>query len=216
VSTGIYQWLGRGFPYGTLTVNLLGSFLLGFLSEALVLNRLVMTLEYRTAILVGFIGAFTTFSTFALETVYLLEQGNFQKAALNILVSVGACVFVVWLGLLFGRYLFAHAYAIVPWQGGGIIPIAMLFTNAMVAFLIGIFIAVLPQKTTLALEDHAAIIIVSVGAYLTMSGLYLVLYLIEHGYGLVQHAKTILTVFAGNVVLCLLAIWLAITAVQTL
>lgn len=179
------------------------------------LNRVVMTLEYRTAILVGFIGAFTTFSTFALETVYLLEQGNVQKAALNILVSVGACIFVVWLGLLFGRYLFTNAYAVVPWQGG-IIPIAMLVTNAMVAFLIGVFIAVLPQKTNLALEYHAAIIVVSVGAYLTMSGLYLVLYLIEHGYGLVQHTKTILTVFAGNVVLCLLAIGLAITAVQTL
>lgn len=215
VSTGVYQWLGRGFPYGTLTVNLLGSFLLGFLTEALVLSRVAIALEYRTAILVGFIGAFTTFSTFALETVYLLEQGNVQKAALNVLLSVGACIFVVWLGLLVGRYLFAHPYAVVPWQGT-IVPVAMLLANALVALLIGLLIAILPQKITLPMAYSAAIIVVSVGGYLTLSGLYVVLYLMEHGYGLIQHAKVMLAVFAGNALLCLLVIWLTIGTVQNL
>ncbi|MGZ8223524.1 MAG: fluoride efflux transporter FluC [Methylobacter sp.] len=64
VSSGIHQWLGRGFPYGTLVVNIVGSFLIGLLTEALILQRIAMTLEYRAAILTGFIGAFTTFSTF--------------------------------------------------------------------------------------------------------------------------------------------------------
>lgn len=209
VSTGIYQWLGRGFPYGTLAVNLIGSFLLGLLTEALVLQRVAIALEYRTAILVGFIGAFTTFSTFALETVYLLEQGNFSKAALNVLVSVVACVFVVWIGLCSGRYLFSHANAVVHWQGG-MIPYAMLAVNALVAFLIGLIAAILSQKVTLPIEYHAAIIIITVGAYLTLSGLYLVMYLIEHGYTIVQHAKAMLTVFAGNTLMCLCAMWLAV------
>ncbi|MEY3280632.1 MAG: hypothetical protein RL674_617, partial [Pseudomonadota bacterium] len=92
VSTGLYQWIGRGFPYGTLLVNVIGSFLIGLLSETLVLQRVTIALDYRAAILVGFIGAFTTFSTFSLETFYLIEQGQFSKAVLNILISVSSCL----------------------------------------------------------------------------------------------------------------------------
>ncbi|MGZ8145045.1 MAG: fluoride efflux transporter FluC, partial [Methylosarcina sp.] len=47
VSTGFYQWLGRGFPFGTLAVNIIGSFLIGLLAEALILQRITFTLEYR-------------------------------------------------------------------------------------------------------------------------------------------------------------------------
>jgi CrcB protein len=215
VSTGIYQWLGRGFPYGTLTVNLIGSFLLGLLTEALVLQRVAIALEYRSAILVGFIGAFTTFSTFALETVYLLEQGNISKAVLNVFGSVIACVFVVWIGLCSGRFLFSHAHAVVHWQGG-MLPYAMLAVNALVAFLIGLVAAILSQKVPLPVEYHVAIIIITVGAYLTLSGLYLVLYLIEHDYTIAQHAKAMLMVFTGNTVMCLLAMGLALWAVKQL
>jgi fluoride exporter len=215
VSTGIYQWLGRGFPYGTLTVNLIGSFLLGLLTEALVLQRVAIALEYRTAILVGFIGAFTTFSTFAFETLYLLEQGSVSKAALNVCVSVIACVFVVWIGVISGRYLFAHEYAVVHWQGG-MMPYAMLVVNVLIAFLIGLVTALLSQKVTLPIEQHAVIIIITVGGYLTLSGLYLVLYLIEHGYTSAQHPKAMLTVFAVNTLMCLSVMWLALWAVKQL
>ena len=106
VSTGIYQWLGRGFPYGTLVVNIIGSFLLGLLTEALVVQRISFAHDYRFAILIGFIGAFTTFSTFSLETFYLIEQGSFTKAIGNILISITACILAVWLGLLCSRGLF--------------------------------------------------------------------------------------------------------------
>jgi fluoride exporter len=211
VSTGVYQWLGRGFPYGTLTVNLFGSFLLGLLTEALVLQRVAIALEYRTAILVGFIGAFTTFSTFALDTVYLLEQGNISKALVNIFGSVIACVFVVWIGLLLGRYLFSHTYAVVHWQGG-MMPYAMLVVNTLIAFLIGLIAATLSQKVALPVEYHAAIMIITMGAYLTLSGLYVVLYLIEHGYSLVQHAKVMLAVLAANTLICMGALWLGVLA----
>ena len=75
VANAIYDLLGRGFPHGTLLVNVSGSFLMGLLTE-LMLQRFALTAEYRAAILVGFLGAYTTFSTFAIETLYLFEQGD--------------------------------------------------------------------------------------------------------------------------------------------
>src|ERR1035437_7398762 len=137
VSSGLYQWLGRGFPYGTLVVNVVGSFLIGLLTEALFMQRVTISLEYRAAILVGFIGAFTTFSTFALETLYLLEQGSLTKAVLNIAVSVLGCLFAVWIGLLCGRSLFLSSGGMIQWSGG-MIPYALMIVNAIGAFLIGI------------------------------------------------------------------------------
>jgi CrcB protein len=129
VSSGLYQWLGWGFPYGTLVVNVVGSFLIGLLTEALILQRVAISLEYRAAILVGFIGAFTTFSTFSLETIYLIEQGSLSKAALNIGGSVLGCLFAVWIGLLCGRYLFLYSGGMVHWSGG-VIPYALMIVNA--------------------------------------------------------------------------------------
>ncbi|WP_337954738.1 CrcB family protein [Sedimenticola selenatireducens] len=65
VSNGIYGVFGRGFPYGTLTVNVLGSLVMGFL-YILFLERMSVSPEIRGALLVGFLGAFTTFSTFSI------------------------------------------------------------------------------------------------------------------------------------------------------
>ncbi|MBT3812732.1 MAG: fluoride efflux transporter CrcB [Gammaproteobacteria bacterium] len=206
VSSGVYQWLGRGFPYGTLTVNVLGSFLIGLLTEVLVLQRIAITMEYRSAILVGLFGSFTTFSTFSLETLFLIEQGNLLKAALNILISVCACVFAVWIGLLAGRGLFSYSGGVIRWMGW-IFPYALVVVNALVAFLIGLVAALLIYKSSLSEEYRAALLIVIVGMFATLSSLYVVLYLIEEGHQFEKELNMMLSVFLGNALLCGAAIW---------
>ncbi|MBV1912309.1 MAG: fluoride efflux transporter CrcB [Cycloclasticus sp.] len=104
VSTGIYSWLGKGFPYGTLAVNVVGSLLMGLLYE-LFLQRLSVSPEVRALLLVGFLGAFTTFSTFSIETINLIEQGDVLKAITNVLASVILCVLAAWVGLQIARQL---------------------------------------------------------------------------------------------------------------
>ncbi len=104
VSNGIYGVFGREFPYGTLMVNVLGSLMMGFL-YILFLERMSVSPEVRGAVLVGFLGAFTTFSTFSIETINLIEQADFLKAGLNMVLSVGACVLACWAGVILGRQL---------------------------------------------------------------------------------------------------------------
>lgn len=114
VAIGIHAWLGQAFPHGTLLVNVSGSFLIGFLNELMV-HRISLDAEYRAAILVGFLGAYTTFSTFSLETLYLFEEGSLAKAALNILLSLVLCLAAVWIGLVLRRQIFAAD--LYPWLG---------------------------------------------------------------------------------------------------
>ena len=104
VSTGVYGWLGRGFPWGTLAVNLLGSLAIGVL-YVLFMERMNVTPELRAGLLIGLLGAFTTFSTFSLETLNLIQGAELVKAGLNILLSVSACVLATWLGVLMARSL---------------------------------------------------------------------------------------------------------------
>ncbi len=206
VSSGVYQWLGRGFPYGTLAVNIIGSFLIGLLTEALVLQRVAISMEFRAAILVGVFGAFTTFSTFSLETLYLIEQGSFTKAALNIMISIFACIFAVWLGLLIGRTLFLYSGGIVRWMGG-VFPYALVCVNIIGAFLIGLVTAVLMQKVAISMEYKATILVLLVGVFITLSGLYLILYLIENGFSVKTNMNLMLSLFVINFLLCILSIW---------
>lgn len=104
VSTGVYQLFGRSFPWGTLAVNVLGSFLMGLLF-VLMLERSLIAPEWRAAILVGLLGAFTTFSTFSIETLSLIEQADYLKAMLNMILSVSVCVLACWAGLALGRQI---------------------------------------------------------------------------------------------------------------
>ncbi|MBN9078440.1 MAG: camphor resistance protein CrcB [Rhizobiales bacterium 65-79] len=91
---------GKDFPYATMSINLLGSFAMGFLFIE-TLERLTISPELRTGILTGILGGFTTFSTFEMETLLLVEQGSFGKAALYVLLSVG----LGFLGAFGGAYL---------------------------------------------------------------------------------------------------------------
>ena len=104
VSTGVYRLLGRDFPWGTLAVNVIGSFSMGLLF-VLLLERSLIGPEARAAILVGFLGSFTTFSTFSLETLTLVEQGETLRALLNVAASVLLCVVACWAGIIAARAL---------------------------------------------------------------------------------------------------------------
>ncbi|WP_340122598.1 fluoride efflux transporter CrcB [Methylobacter svalbardensis] len=209
VSSGVAQWLGRGFPYGTLVVNVIGSFMIGLLAETLILQRVTITFEYRAAILVGFLGSLTTFSTFSLDTFYLIEQGNLTKAAVNIFASITTCVFAVWIGLLCGRGLFYYSGGIIQWSGG-VIPYALMTINAIGAFLISIIATILLQKVALSEEYRVVLTVIMVGVFLTLSGLYLLLYLVEHGYSFDTHLNLMLGTFVGNGLICILVIWMGL------
>jgi CrcB protein len=104
VSTGVYRLFGRDFPWGTLAVNTLGSFLMGLLF-VLFIERLAAGPEVRATVMVGFLGAFTTFSTFSIETIALIEEGYLGRAFLNMWVSVLVCLLACWAGVLLGRSL---------------------------------------------------------------------------------------------------------------
>jgi CrcB protein len=104
MSSNIYRIFGRDFPYGTLAVNVLGSFAMGIIF-ILIVERGALSAEWRGVIIIGFLGAFTTFSTFSIETLSLLESGELSRAALNIFLSVALCLVATWLGLLIGRQL---------------------------------------------------------------------------------------------------------------
>ena len=104
ISTWINNKIDANFPFGTLSVNVIGSFLMGFLMVWLVekigLNPLV-----RLALFVGFLGAFTTFSTFSMETLNLFNEGLALRALLNMLINVTFTVLAVWIGVLAAKQL---------------------------------------------------------------------------------------------------------------
>ena len=211
ISTGIYQWLGRGFPYGTLSVNLLGSFLIGLMTEALLLQRVSLSVEYRSAILIGLFGSLTTFSTFSLDTLYLIEQGQLVKAALNVLISVCVCIFAVWVGLSLGKALFSVSDGMFRWMEW-VIPYALLLVNLLGAFLIGLVGTVLLNKVSLSMEYNGALIVILIGIFLTLSSLYLVLNFIEQGHSFESHLKSISVTLFSNLIICSVALWMGFLA----
>jgi len=98
ISETMLKLLGRGFPFGTLAVNILGSLLMGVL-YGLIDKQIITVSPAKTLIGIGFLGALTTFSTFSMDSLLLLQQGHFIKMALNIILNVMVCIFMAWLGL---------------------------------------------------------------------------------------------------------------------
>ncbi|MEZ5534348.1 MAG: fluoride efflux transporter CrcB [Thiolinea sp.] len=103
-ANGVHQLFGRSLPYGTLAVNVIGSFLIGILYVYFIQREMLDTPLAR-GLLVGVLGAFTTFSTFSLDTFYLIEQGAWLKGVINIVLNVGLCLLAVWLGVLSAKLI---------------------------------------------------------------------------------------------------------------
>jgi len=101
-SKGAALLLGNKIPYGTLFVNVLGSFLLG-LVFTLSVEKLAISENLRFLIAVGFLGAFTTFSTFSVETLYLLEDGAYASAFIYILGNVILSLSAAFAGIYLAR-----------------------------------------------------------------------------------------------------------------
>lgn len=104
LSGWVHRFLEKPFPWGTLVVNVVGSWLMGVLFHLLT-ERFILSPELRSAVLVGFLGSLTTFSTFSMETWHFIETGTWNMALLNIVGSVILSLSAVWLGLWCARIL---------------------------------------------------------------------------------------------------------------
>lgn len=98
ISQLLLNWLGKGFPFATLAVNISGSLIMGTL-YGLIEQGVIEVSIYRTLIGIGFLGAFTTFSTFSLDTLLLMQQGELFKAMINVLLNVSLCIFAAGIGI---------------------------------------------------------------------------------------------------------------------
>jgi CrcB protein len=105
---GCAEWIGTHvnstFPWGTLFVNVLGSLLIGIFAAMIgPEGRFPVSDELKYGVMIGFCGGYTTFSALSLQTLQLLQQGEFLKAAANILLSVTLCLAAVGLGYMLGK-----------------------------------------------------------------------------------------------------------------
>ena len=103
LNNAIYKMLAFPlYPYGTLTINILGCFFIGLIAS-LTESRFSFTPELRIFVQIGILGGFTTFSTFGYETFSLIRDGQFLLGAANILLQVFVGLFAVWLGYYLGQ-----------------------------------------------------------------------------------------------------------------
>jgi len=105
ISAYVNKWLGSSFAYGTLTVNILGSFIIGFL---FLYFEQVISPNLKAMLMTGMLGALTTFSTFSLETILMAQEGLYSKALLNILLNASLSLSATVLGMM----LFKKVYGV--------------------------------------------------------------------------------------------------------
>jgi CrcB protein len=99
LSSLIANWFGQTFPWGTLIVNVTGSFVIGFFATLSGPDgRLLVPGDIRQFVMVGLCGGYTTFSSFSFQTMTLAQDGEFMRAGLNVGASVVLCLLSVWLG----------------------------------------------------------------------------------------------------------------------
>ena len=203
VANSIYGWLGREFPHGTLFINVSGSFLMGLLS-VMMLQRFPLALEYRAGILVGFLGAYTTFSTFALETLNLFEQGSLLKAGLNIFLSVVLCLVAVWIGAILGRQLCDSG--VYPWLGYDF-PYRELGWGLLSIFILAVLAEILFVHEHFSAAVRAIGLIGLLGLVTIGSTLWLGFKLAD----LHLDFNSLLSVFIVNALFGVAAVWLGLT-----
>lgn len=104
ISGTLVQWLGPGFPYGTLAVNILGSFVIGVIQEVGTTSLLIPDTT-RLFLTVGMMGGLTTYSTFSYETVRLMEADARHQAWVNLIVTSAFCLTFCFLGIAAGRWM---------------------------------------------------------------------------------------------------------------
>jgi len=99
IGLGMISLFGKGFPFATLAVNVLGSLIMGFFFQ-LVQQGTISSSPWWPLIGVGFLGALTTFSTFSMDNLVLLQQGDIFKAMLNVALNVVVCILAAYIGTL--------------------------------------------------------------------------------------------------------------------
>ena len=102
ITSSIQYRTSTNFPLGTLTVNIIGSLLIG-LFFVIIYQKLEENELLRNLIMIGLLGGFTTFSAFSIETLNLLQSGFWFKALLNIILSVSICILSAYAGIVLGR-----------------------------------------------------------------------------------------------------------------
>lgn len=102
LSGAVYKYLGADFPYGTLLVNVLGCFLIGFLMSVFE-ERFIIQPNLRLFLTIGILGGFTTFSTFSFETIALLREGAYLRGSANVIYSIFNGLGATWLGSVIGK-----------------------------------------------------------------------------------------------------------------
>ena len=101
LSEAFSAWLGSAFPWGTIFINITGSFVIGFFGTLTGPNgRFIVAPVVRQFVMIGICGGYTTFSSFSLQTLNLAQEGTFGQAGINVGLSVVLCLVAVWLGAM--------------------------------------------------------------------------------------------------------------------